>query len=247
MKRWKCLCAYDGGDFTGWQSQPSGDAVQDHLEAALAATLKAPARIHGSGRTDAGAHALGQVFHFDAAWNHGNGKLLSALSSKLPSSIQLKSVRPASATFHARYSAKGKRYHYRLYLGQADPFETKHVLSIPYQLDVGAMERAGRCLIGKFDFSAFGAMARGVSSVRQNPVKEFTAFEILQRGQRIRLTFEASGFLYKMARSLTGALLRVGRGKLSAGDFQRILLRGTRTADVVTAPPHGLFLEKVFY
>lgn len=246
MKRWKCLCAYDGTDFTGWQSQPSGDAVQDHLEAALAEALKAPVRIHGSGRTDAGVHALGQVFHFDAPWNHGGGKLLSALGSKLPASIQLRSVHPATATFHARYSAKRKRYHYRLFLGRADPFETDYALSIPYPPDVGAMERAGQCLIGKFDFSAFGAIGRGLSA-KQNPVKEFTAFRIRKRGQRVRITFEASGFLYKMARSLTGALLRVGQGKLSVVDFQQILLRGVRTADVVTAPPHGLFLEKVFY
>ena len=246
MKRWKCLCAYDGTDFAGWQSQPTGDAVQDHLEAALAAVFKSPVRIHGSGRTDAGVHALGQVFHFDASWNHGRGKLLSALGSHLPSSIQLKSACPVSAAFHARYSARAKRYHYRLYLGRADPFETDYVLSIPFPLDVDAMERAGQCLIGKFDFSAFGAVGRG-SCPRENPIKEFMAYRIRKRGKRIRMTFEASGFLYKMARSLSGALLRVGQGKLSPEDFEQILLSGMRTADVVTAPPRGLFLEKVYY
>ena len=246
MTRWKCLCAYDGTDFAGWQSQPTGDAVQDHLEAALAAVLKATVRIHGSGRTDAGVHALGQVFHFDAPWKHGRGKLLAALGSHLPASIQLRSAQPVSPAFHARYSARGKRYHYRLYLGRADPFETDYVLSIPHPLDVGAMERAGQCLVGKFDFSAFGAVRRG-SSAKENPVKEFMAFRISKCGKRIRMTFEASGFLYKMARSLAGALLRVGRGKLSPGDFEHILLDGVRTADVVTAPPQGLFLEKVFY
>ncbi len=246
MKRWKCLCAYDGTDFAGWQSQPSGDAVQDRLEAALAAVCNVPVRIHGSGRTDAGVHALGQVFHFDASWNHGPAKLLAAMGSHLPASIQMKSARPVSGDFHARYSARAKRYHYRLYLGRADPFETDYVLSIPYPLDVDAVERAGQCLIGKFDFSAFGAVGRGSSS-KENPVKDFMAFRIRKRGKRIRMTFEASGFLYKMARSLTGALLRVGRGKLSPEDFERILLNEVRTADVVTAPPRGLFLEKVFY
>ena len=246
MKRWKCLCAYDGTDFTGWQSQPTGDSVQDHLEAALEAVLKIPVRIHGSGRTDSGVHALGQVFHFDACWNHGSGKLLSALGSHLPSSIKLNSARTVPAYFHARYSARGKRYHYRIYLGKADPFETDYVLSIPYGLDVDAMNRAGQCLIGKLDFSSFAA-ENGGDSKMENPVKDFLAFRISKRGKRIRMTFEASGFLYKMARSLTGALLQVGRAKLSPRDFEQILRNRVRTANVVTAPPQGLFLEKVYY
>src|SRR5271165_6381356 len=103
MKRWRCVCAYDGGEFSGWQSQPAGSAVQDVLEARLAAVLGVPARIHGSGRTDSGAHATGQVFHFDADWPHGAEKLAAALRYRLHRSIQIVSVRLAAPGFHARF------------------------------------------------------------------------------------------------------------------------------------------------
>ncbi|MCZ6673827.1 MAG: tRNA pseudouridine(38-40) synthase TruA [Verrucomicrobia bacterium] len=246
MSRWKCVCAYDGTHFTGWQSQPSRDAVQDRIEAALAAVLTMPVRIHGSSRTDAGVHALAQVFHFDADWKHGGPTLVAALGPHLPSAIQIKSIRPAAAEFHARYSARGKRYQFRLFLGQADPFETNYCLSIPYSLDTEAITEAARCLIGQHDFSAFAAET-GADRDQENPVKDFRHFEISGRGKRLRLTFEASGFMYKMVRSITGALLRVGRGKLSPGEFREILESGVRSKEVVTAGPRGLFLEKVYY
>ena len=246
MSRWKCVCAYDGTDFSGWQSQTSRDAIQDVLEAALAKVLKSQVRIHGSGRTDAGVHASAQVFHFDADWNHGGSALKSALRAHIPVTIQVKSATPTRPEFHARYSAHGKRYHYRLFLGRADPFETRYCLSIPYKLDVGAMEEAGQSLIGEWDFSAFAA-ENGADPGKENPVKDFRHFHISGRGKRLRLTFEASGFMYKMVRSLTGALLRVGQGKITPQGFQAILESRIRTKDVVTANSRGLFLEKVFY
>tara|TARA_B100001123_G_scaffold215205_1_gene242970 strand:+ start:4042 stop:4785 length:744 start_codon:yes stop_codon:yes gene_type:complete len=246
MKRWKCVCAYDGTSFTGWQSQPSHDSVQDIIEAALARILKADVRIHGSGRTDAGVHAMAQVFHFDSDWKHGGRKLTAALGAQLPLSIRIQSTCLVDKEFHARYSALAKRYHYRIFLGQADPFETRYCLSIPYQLNVQVMRSAGDFLLGGHDFSAFSA-ENGADPDKGHPVKDFRAFQLSGRGKRLRLTFEASGFLYKMVRSLTGALLRVGQGKLSPEEFRSILNSRTRTKDVVTAGPRGLFLEKVYY
>jgi tRNA pseudouridine38-40 synthase len=246
MSRWKCICAYEGTHFSGWQTQPTRDAVQDVIEAALGKVLKTSVRIHGSGRTDAGVHALAQVFHFDADWNHKCSALEVALGTRLPASIQILSITEAAADFHARYSAKAKRYHYRLFLGQADPFSTRYCLSIPYNLDVEAMKQAGQCLIGEHNFSAFSA-DNGADPEKENPVKKFQRFNLTEEKQNLRLTFEASGFMYKMVRSLTGALIRVGRGKLSPLDFNEILISGIRTKDVVTAHPRGLFLEKVFY
>lgn len=246
MSRWKCICAYDGTDFRGWQSQTTRDAVQDVVEGALHAILKQPVRIHGSGRTDAGVHALGQVFHFDGEWSHGPGKLQAAVGSRLPPSIRIRGTEKTGPGFHARYSATGKRYHYRIFLGQADPFETRYCLSLPFSLDREAMSRAGECLLGRHDFSAFAA-DNGADPDQENPVKDFRRFDLASDGPRLRLTFEASGFMYKMARSLAGALVRVGRGKLSPEDFAGILTSGVRTKEVVTASPRGLFLEKVFY
>ena len=136
MKRWKCVCAYDGTSFTGWQSQPNRKSVQDAIEDALAKILKSKIRIHGSGRTDAGVHAMAQVFHFDSDWKHGGNKLTAALISQLPPSIRIQSTQSVNKQFHARYFAVAKRYHYRLFIGQADPFETRYCLSIPSRLDV---------------------------------------------------------------------------------------------------------------
>lgn len=246
MSRWKCVCAYDGTDFAGWQTQPTRDAVQDKIEAALAKFLKTPIRIQGSGRTDAGVHAEGQVFHFDADWNHDPSSLLAAFNVHLPDTILVKSAEEVSPEFHARYSATGKCYVYHIFLGQADPFDARYALSIPCQLDPEAIRKAGKLLLGTHDFSAFAA-DNGNDPETENPVKDFRRFEADLDGQQLLLTFEASGFMYKMVRSLTGALLRVGRGKLSQDAFLGILNSGVRTKDVVTAGPRGLFLKQVYY
>jgi len=246
MSRWKCVCAYDGTEFSGWQTQPSCDAVQDVIEAALEKILKQKIRIHGSGRTDAGVHALGQVFHFDADWKHGSEKWIAAMRSLVPDAIRFESIELVDDDFHARYSAKGKRYLYRLHVSQADPFETRYMWSLRYSLDLEAMRAAGRALLGEHDFSAFAA-ENGSGADGENPVKKFRAFEVAEKDSEIRLIFEASGFMYKMVRSLTGALVRVGEGRLSPDAFAGILESKTRTKDVVTAPPHGLFLERVLY
>ena len=235
MKRWKCLCAYDGTDFAGWQSQPTGDAVQDHLEAALAAVFKSPVRIHGSGRTDAGVHALGQVFHFDASWNHGRGKLLSALGSHLPSSIQMKSVRPVSGRFPCPLLGQGEALPLPPVSRPGRSLRDRLRPIHPFSLGCGC-DGTGRPLPHwQIRFFRLSAVGRG-SCRRKTRSRNSWPFRIRKRGKRIRMTFEASGFLYKMARSLTGALLRVGQGKLSPEDFEHILLNRVRTADVVTAP-----------
>ncbi len=243
-QRWKCVVAYDGTEFDGWQSQPGGNAIQDVIERRLAVVLKSTVRIHGSGRTDAGVHALGQVFHFDAAWTHGADKLRAALQSGLPASIQLKSLRRAPADFHARFSATGKIYHYEIFLGEADPFVTRYCLSQSRPLDWAAIEAAAALLRGRHDFKALSAEG---GTERESTVRDLRRLEIRRRGKRVRLTFEADGFLYKMVRSLTGTLLNVGLGKLAPRDVAALLKSARRTPQVQTAPPHGLVLVKVIY
>jgi tRNA pseudouridine38-40 synthase len=158
MKRWKCVCAYDGAGFTGWQSQPKRDSVQDAVEERLAAVLGVPTRTHASGRTDAGVHASGQVFHFDAEWSHGPGKLAAALRHRLPKAIQIVSVREAPADFHARFSATGKVYEYHIHMGDADPFTRPFCWAILKPLDLAAMRKAAALLRGRHDFKAFSAL-----------------------------------------------------------------------------------------
>lgn len=243
-RRWKCVCAYDGAAFAGWQSQAGGNAIQDVIERQLAAMFGAQVRVHGSGRTDSGVHALGQVFHFDAAWRHGEEKLKAALRNGLPSTIQIRDVRPAAPGFHARFDATGKRYVYHLFLGEADPFTRPYAWPIEKPLDVGAMRAAAAVLKGRHDFRAFSALN---GPAREDTVRDLRRFEFVQKGRRVRITAEADGFLYKMVRSLVGAVVSAGEGKTTAAELKEMLTTGRRTPAVQTAPPQGLFLMKVFY
>ena len=242
--RWKCVCAYDGTNFAGWQSQARGVAIQDVIEARLQAILKQPVRISGSGRTDAGVHAHGQVFHFDAAWPHGEQKLLIALRTGLPPGVQIKSARPVRSDFHSRFQATGKRYEYRVHLGDADPFTRPYCWMVFRDLDIEAMRTAAGHLLGRHDFRAFTALN---GPERDDTVRTLKKLDVIKRGKHVRIVCEGDGFLYKMVRSLAGVLVSVGEGKLAPDEVARILKSRRRTEVVQTAPAQGLFLMKVFY
>ena len=243
--RWKCTVAYDGAPFQGWQSQPGGRSIQDAIERRLKEIFARDIRIHGSGRTDAGVHALRQVFHFDADWRHGPEKLLAALSGGLPPAIQIRSARRVPATFHARFSATGKIYFYNLYLdGRADPFTAPFCWWLPRRPDLTAMRRAAAELRGRHDFRAFSAFN---GEEKGDTVRSLRRLELAGRGPRLRVTLESDGFLYKMARSVVGALVAVGLGKMTPEEIVAILDSGQRTHRIETAPAQGLFLARVIY
>jgi tRNA pseudouridine38-40 synthase len=244
IQRWKCVCAYDGAGFAGWQSQPRRGAIQDVIEARLAQIFSGLVRVYSSGRTDAGVHALGQVFHFDAAWKHGPERLRAALRAQLPATIQIKSLRIVSPEFHARFAATGKVYVYNIYLGDADPFTRPFAWAIERPLDIEAMKMAATILRGKRDFRAFTALN---GTAQDDTVRDLRRFELVRRGRHVRITAEADGFMYKMVRSLVGALVSVGEGKLSPAQLREVLQSRQRIPFVLTAPPQGLFLVKVFY
>lgn len=244
--RWKCTCAYDGTEFDGWQRQPGGGAVQNHMETALSQIFARKVQIQGSGRTDAGVHARGQCFHFDADWAHSSDKLIRALHSILPTSIRVNSIRAVSDDFHARFSVTGKRYLYRYYLGRADPMDDRYVWAcrdLPVNLQT--MQAAAAILVGTHDFTAYSA-SHGKDS-DPNTVKTVTRLDLKQRGKYLRIDVEGSGFLYRMVRSFAGALYAVGRGRLTPEDILAILESKERTHRIVTAPARGLVLDKVFY
>lgn len=243
-QRWKCIVAYDGTSFHGWQSQDGGNTIQDLIEKQLTRITEQKIRIEGSGRTDSGVHAIAQVFHFDAAWTHGAEKLRVALQTGLPRSIRLKQMRRAKPDFHARFDAKGKIYRYDIFLGEADPFAAAYCWSFRRELDWKAMEAAAKVLRGKQDFWAFsGENDRTYTTT----VRDLRRLDIVRRGRKVSFTFEADGFLYKMVRSLTGALVNVGLGKLTAAQIRELIQTRRRISTVVTAPPQGLFLVKVIY
>lgn len=244
--RWKGICAYDGTDLLGWQSQVGGNTVQDFLEARLKEIFNKNIRVHGSARTDTGVHAKGQVFHFDADWKHGKTKLLNAIRVGIPKSIHIVDIKEVSDDFHARYSVKGKRYVYYIYEGYALPTEARYIWSIgEAKLDIKAMQKAASLLIGVHDFTAFSGTTR--DKQKDNPIKEIWRFDVVKRGKRIRIITEGSGYLYKMVRSIVGALVDIGLGKLTVEDLAQILKSQKRTPKVVTASAKGLFLDKVFY
>lgn len=244
--RWKCVVAYDGTDFEGWQSQVTGRAIQDVIERRLEFLLEKPTRIFCAGRTDSGVHARGQVFHFDGEWKHPVEYLHRALRSNIPESIQILSVEAAPDHFNALTSATGKRYAYYMVEGQASPFETRYCWSLgKMRVDDEAMRAAAAHLVGRHNFLAFaGNPGRDGDP---NPVKHLRRLDVQRVGPRVTVVTEGSGYLYKMVRSLVGALVEVGRGNLPVNEIPIILASQVRTARVVTAPARGLFLEQVFY
>lgn len=244
--RWKCICAYDGTDFEGWQRQPHGNTVQDNLEMVLSKIFSTRVLTHGSGRTDAGVHARGQCFHFDADWSHEPEKLIRALHAQLPGSIQIKSIRKTGDHFHARFSVKRKRYQYNFHPGRPDPQADRYVWARPdISLNLELMNQAANHLIGTHDFTAYSA--KPSKDDDPNPVKTLHKLFLQQRGKRLILTAEGSGFLYRMARSIAGALHAVGRNQLKPDDIREILTSRQRTHRVTTAPAKGLWLDRVFY
>lgn len=246
VQRWKCRVAYDGTGYAGWQSQPGGNTIQDFLERRLAQLFGRRVVVHGSGRTDRGVHARGQVFHFEADWRHSGEELLQALRTGYPDSIQVYAAERVGAAFHARYSATGKRYVYQFCEGYADPFETRYYFSTGNRrLDSRRMAEAAGELVGRRDFSAFTVNPK--DGREESPVKDLRRLEVLRDGRKVMMVAEADGFLYRMVRSLAGCLFDVGIGKLSVEDVVAIRDSCLRTHRVQTAPGHGLFLDRVWY
>lgn len=249
VERLKLVIAYDGRPFAGWQSQVGKDGIQDYLEAVFTKIAEAPVRVHGSGRTDAGVHALGQVAHADvpkgkrepATW-------LAAANANLPPEVRIQKVTRVPAGrdgFHARYSAKGKRYEYRIWNDRwLHPLEIGRAWHVPQALDLELMLDGAKRLIGRHDFAAFAAN-RGKEE--PDTTRTIHDIQIRRKGALITLRFEGDGFLYKMVRLLTGTLARVGQGKAPATFITDLIEGKGRQKTQFAAPAEGLYLAKVFY
>jgi len=242
--RWKCTCSYDGSRYFGWQTQDVEITIQQTINEALFDIFKIQTPIAGSGRTDTGVHALGQVFHFDFDWSHGPSQLKKAISAKLPQDIRIESVEAVDDSFHARFSAVSKRYQYRIFPGRAEVFEENYCWSLREKTDFNAIADAMACLIGEHDFAAF-ASNRGKEY--DSTVRTMMRADMRFEEGFVYLTFEANGFLYKMVRSLVGALSNIGLGRIEKDRIVECLATGQRAPFVYVAPARGLFLEKVFY
>ncbi|WP_170005941.1 tRNA pseudouridine(38-40) synthase TruA [Bacillus fonticola] len=245
MVRVKCVIAYEGTMFHGYQIQPSGRTVQGELERILTAMHKGEAvHVTASGRTDAKVHAVGQVLHFDTPYSLTATSWKKALNAQLPADIFVKNVALVSPQFHARFGVKTKEYRYRvLCTPERDPFR-RHVTShYPYPLDDDSMDAALKALIGTHDFSSFCASNTDVV----DKVRTLSEAKLWRDGDELVFQFVGSGFLYNMVRILVGTLLEVGNGHRSPQSLPELLCKKDRTAAGKTAPPEGLFLWEVTY
>lgn len=241
----KLVIAYDGADFSGWQSQPDCNAVQDHLEGALVKIIGSRVVVHGAGRTDAGVHALAQCAHIEVpAGLMTPPQWQSALNGNLPRKIRIMRCLWAHRDFHARFSATGKHYRYTLVDGPVLPPRYLGVAwHVPVRLDVIAMRAALNGMTGEHDFRAFAAN-RGVTV--EDTVRMISQATLRQQGRMMEIDFVGTGFLYKMVRLLTGTAVRCGRGKLKVSEALA-MLENPQAKAIHMAPAEGLTLVRVLY
>ena len=243
QRNYKFTIAYDGTRFFGWERQPGRDTIQGKLETALSRILGEPIEISGSGRTDAGVHAKGQVASFHCESPMPPAEILANLRRYLPEDIGIYSCQEAAPRFHARLNAKGKTYRYRIW-NSPEPcvFQRRFVWADPEGLDLEAMKAAGALLVGEHDFSAFC----GNPKMKKSTVRELTALTVTRQGEEIVLRFTGNGFLYNMVRILTGTLVEVGRQQRSPESVTELF--GAKRAQAgFLAPAQGLCLEEVVY
>ncbi|MBO5159005.1 MAG: tRNA pseudouridine(38-40) synthase TruA [Lachnospiraceae bacterium] len=242
---YKLLLQYDGTKLNGWQKQGNTDnTIQGKLEAILEKMYGEYIEIHGSGRTDAGVHALGQAANFHAPATFSVAEIHSTLNEYLSKDIRVLSVETVSERFHARLTAKGKNYEYRIDNGKiANVFQRKYTMREEIPLDLDAMREAAAYLIGTHDFKTFCANKK----MKKSTVRTIYSIVIEEKDGIVVIRYTGNGFLYNMVRILTGTLIEVGRGKRTADEIPGMIEAQARGAAGFTAPAQGLFLVEVMY
>jgi len=277
LQTWKLTLAYDGTDFRGWQVQPGEATIQGELQAALRQITGESPLPQGSGRTDAGVHALAQVASFALQAPIPPGNLLRALNRTLPASIRILETRTVRSTFHARHSAVAKTYEYRVFRGEiCPPFLARYVHACPWPMDLEALQKSAQFFQGEHDFLSFAATDPDLASrngdastelnqkIKAPPAPGFqiepptpatirTIFssaweqQMTEAGDLLVYRVRGNGFLHHMVRNLVGTMLDVGRGHLQLAEIPAILAARSRSAAGPTAPARGLFLHSVEY
>jgi len=240
----KLTIAYDGTNYHGFQRQTNAVTIQQILEEKLGKLFGHQIKVAGAGRTDAGVHAYGQVVNFYTTGSIPVEKIPLAARGIMPPDIVVLKAELAEPRFHARISAKGKTYIYRLYYDKlSNPFHRYYAWHVYHPIDVEAMHQAAQIVVGTHDFSAF----RAAGGVAKNPVRTILEASCLSKNGIVEFSFTGTGFLYHMVRNLVGTLVNVGAGKICAQRFAEILASCDRHQAGATAPPQGLYLKDVYY
>lgn len=238
------IVEYDGTDYAGWQIQKNHVTIQEKIEEALLTLGKGHITVTGAGRTDSGVHAKGQCGHFDIETNIPAEKFQFILNSKLPKDIRIKKSWQAEDGFHSRFSAKGKRYIYRIINApHASALLGRFTMHVPEKLDIDKMTEAARYIVGTHDFRAFCAQGSSVKTT----VRTVNKVEISKQDELIEITVEGTGFLYNMVRIIAGTLIEVGKNKKTPLQVKEIIEGKIRKEAGMTADAKGLTMDEVFY
>ncbi len=245
MRNIKIIIEYEGTNYFGWQKQPKGPTIQETIENALENITGEKIFLSGSGRTDSGVHARGQIASFNTESKIKAAKLQMGLNSILPRDITIIDAQDVDKDFHAQFSAKSKLYTYNI-LNRTHPSALlrKRSWYVPQQLDIDQMKKAAEFLVGEHDFKAFAQSGAEVKTT----IRTVLSVGIEQADKDIlEFNIEATGFLKRMVRLAVGTLVQVGKGRITPLDFSEILDSGEKTKFVYAAPAHGLYLEEVRY
>ncbi len=244
MRTYKLTISYDGTRYQGWQRQATTDnTIQFVLEWSIGKLVGYRVHVDGSGRTDAGVHARGQVASVQLSKLYDVAEFKESLNRYLPEDIRVIKIELVKNGFHARKNAKGKKYEYYIDCREKpDVFSRRYCYHYPHKLDISAMREAADYMIGERNFSSFTD-----DTECKNPLRRITNIRIISNGEKVRITFYGTGFMYHMVRILTGTLLEVGTGQREASKIPVIIAAEDRSAAGFLAPARGLFLRKVYY
>jgi len=244
QQRWALGIEYDGGPFYGFQRQRQSPTVQACLEDALSQVANERIRVHASGRTDAGVHALGQVVHFDATPHRDERAWLLGGQTHLHPGVAIRWVRPVSDEFHARYSARARHYRYRILNRLSrSAIHRDRAYWVHQSLDADSMHRAAQALVGEHDFTSF----RAAGCQARNPIRSVAAVRVRREADEVVMDIQANAFLYHMVRNIVGSLVLIGRGERPEVWLTELLAAKDRRQSGMTAPAHGLYFISALY